>query len=114
VPRNAVKGPLRAVMLTVPAGFVLLIGGFAAVALGERALGVALLVLALLTLGAACILAYRFKNQADSFARAAQQQRQADLERTFRAGDNGPGRLTRLAGAAGGHSDPYIALLMLP
>ena len=76
----------------MPAGFVLHIGGFAAVALGERALGVALLVLAVLTIGVGCILAYRFKNQAESFARAAQQQRQADLERTFRAGEDGPDR----------------------
>jgi hypothetical protein len=92
VPRNAIKGPLRAAMLTVPAGLALLVGGFAAVALGERALGATLLVLAVITVSVGCILLLRIKNETQSLARAARSQRQADLERTFRAGGDGPGR----------------------
>ncbi len=90
VPRNTLKGPLRVAMFTVPAGFAIFIGGFAAIGLHERALGVALVVLALLTVGVACVMAYQFKTRAESFVRAAQQQRQANLERALRRDQDDP------------------------
>jgi hypothetical protein len=77
-------------MLTLPAGFALLIGGLAAVALGERALGGTLMALAVATIGAGWIMLARIKNKTLSAVRASRQQRQADPDRAFRHPDGPP------------------------
>lgn len=90
MPLKQMRGPLRAAVLAMPAGIVLLVSGAVAVALGQRALGGTLIALAVIVAVAGWIVLLRIKNETTTIVRAAQEQRKADLERTFRRGPDGP------------------------
>jgi membrane protein implicated in regulation of membrane protease activity len=62
MPASRSAGQLRLVLISLPAGFLLLAGGGVALAVGERALGACLIVLALLTVFTGLAIMIRVKS----------------------------------------------------
>ena len=83
MPLPAIKGQIRAAALSIPVGLLLLVGGCAAVALGERALGGTLVALAVISPVIGCVLMFRAKNAALAAIRAEQERRRAEVDRTI-------------------------------
>jgi hypothetical protein len=81
-PRSA--GQLRLVLISLPAGFLLLAGGGTALALGERALAASLIVLALLTVSVGLVVMFRVK------VRVLQDMQHAGTEEAFRRAERPP------------------------
>jgi hypothetical protein len=84
VPLSAIKGQVRAAGLSMPAGLLLLVGGGAAVALGERALGGALIALGVLSPVIGIIILMRVKNTTTAALRASHDQRLAEIDEFLR------------------------------
>ena len=83
MPLPAIKRQIRAAALSIPVGLLLLVGGCAAVALGQRALGGALVVLSVISPVIGCVLMYRAKNAALAAIRAEQELRRAAVDRVI-------------------------------
>jgi ABC-type uncharacterized transport system permease subunit len=90
VPPPAVEGQIRAAALSIPVGLLLLVGGCAAVALGERALGGTLVALAVISPVIGCVLLYRAKNAVLAAIRAEQELRSAEVDRIIGFRPNPP------------------------
>jgi hypothetical protein len=73
----------------MPIGLVLLIGGAAAVALGERALGGALIALGVLSPVIGVIILLRVKNATPAALRADKQQRLTEIDEFLRQATEG-------------------------
>jgi hypothetical protein len=89
VPLPAVKGQVRAAGLSVPAGLLLLIGGGAAVALGERALGVILIALGVLSPVIGFIILLRVKRATTTAVQADKDQRLSEIDDFLREATEG-------------------------
>jgi ABC-type uncharacterized transport system permease subunit len=76
----AVKHLIRAAAASVPLGLLLLVGGCAAVALGERALGGSLIALAVISVLIGWILMARVKSAVLAAMRSGREQRGAGPE----------------------------------
>jgi hypothetical protein len=92
VPLPAVKGQVRAAGLSVPLGLALLVGGAAAVALGQRALGVALIVAGVLSPVIGFIILLRVKRATTTAVRAGQDQRLSEIDDYLREATEGKDR----------------------
>ena len=90
MPGPALNGQIRAATISVPVGLLLLVGGGAAVALGQRALGGALIALAVISVVTGWIIMVRAKNAGLASIRAEQVQRAADVDRMLRGSEDGP------------------------
>jgi hypothetical protein len=92
VPLPAVKGQVRAAGLSVPLGLVLLVGGGAAVALGQRALGVALIAAGVLSPVIGFIILLRVKKAATTAVQADKSQRLSEVDDFLREATEGKDR----------------------
>lgn len=72
MPAPSVKAQIRIAGLSVPVGLVFLVGGGAAVALGERAAGGILMALAVAIVVSGCLLMIRARSNALAALRAVQ------------------------------------------
>ena len=78
------KGMIRGAAISMPVGLALLIGGAAAIAGKETALGAVLIVLAIVSVGTGFVLMLQVRNRARAFSRDMQAKQQADLDTAFR------------------------------
>jgi membrane associated rhomboid family serine protease len=92
VPLPAVKGQVRAAGLSIPLGLVLLVGGAAAVALGQRALGVALIAAGVLSPVIGFIILLRVKRATTTAVQADKDQRMAEIDDFLREATEGKDR----------------------
>jgi hypothetical protein len=92
VPLPAVKGQVRAAGLSMPIGLLLLIGGGAAVALGERALGGALIALGVLSPVIGFIILLRVKRVTTTAVQAGKEQRLTEIDDFLREATDGKDR----------------------
>jgi hypothetical protein len=92
VPLPPVKGQVRAAGLSMPIGLLLLIGGCAAVALGERALGGALIALGVLSPVIGFIILLRLKKLTAAAVQAEKEQRLAKIDEFLRDATEGKDR----------------------
>jgi hypothetical protein len=92
VPLPAVKGQVRAAGLSMPLGLMLLVGGGAAVALGQRALGVALIVAGVLSPVIGIIILLRVKRATTTVVQAGKDQRMAEIDDFLREATEGKDR----------------------
>lgn len=89
MPLPAIKGQVRAAGLSMPLGLLLLIGGGAAVALGERALGGVLIALGVLSPVIGFIILLRVKNATSAAVRAGKEQRLTEIDEFLREATGG-------------------------
>jgi hypothetical protein len=92
VPLPAVKGQVRAAGLSMPVGLLLLIGGGAAVALGQRALGVILIALGVLSPVIGFIILLRVKRATTAGIQADKEQRLTEIDDFLREATEGKDR----------------------
>ena len=92
MPLPAVKGQVRAAGLSMPLGLMLLVGGGAAVALGQRALGVALIVAGVLSPVIGIIILLRVKRATTTAVQAGKDQRMAEIDDFLREATEGKDR----------------------
>lgn len=92
MPLPAVKGQVRAAGLSMPLGLMLLVGGGAAVALGQRALGVALIVAGVLSPVIGFIILLRVKRATTTAVQAGKDQRMAEIDDFLREATEGKDR----------------------
>ena len=92
MPLPAVKGQVRAAGLSMPLGLMLLVGGGAAVALGQRALGVALIVAGVLSPVIGIIILLRVKRATTTVVQAGKDQRMAEIDDFLREATEGKDR----------------------
>ena len=92
MPLPAVKGQVRAAGLSMPVGLLLLIGGVAAVALGERALGGTLIALGVLSPVIGFIILLRVKSAATTAIQAEKEQRLTEIDDFLREATEGKDR----------------------
>lgn len=78
------KGLIRAAVITLPVGLALLIGGGAAIAAKQTAIGAVLIVLAVGCVCVGCVLMLQVRNRARAFSRDMQARQQASLDTSFR------------------------------
>jgi len=92
VPLPAVKGQVRAAGLSVPLGLMLLVGGGAAVALGQRALGVVLIAAGVLSPIIGFIILLRVKKATTTAVQAGKNQRLSEIDDFLREATEGKDR----------------------
>lgn len=78
------KGLIRAAVITLPVGVALLVGGGAAIAAKQTTIGAVLIVLAVASVCAGCVLMLQVRNRARAFSRDMQASQQANLDTAFR------------------------------
>ena len=92
MPLPAVKGQVRAAGLSVPLGLMLLVGGGAAVALGQRALGVVLIAAGVLSPIIGFIILLRVKKATTTAVQAGKNQRLSEIDDFLREATEGKDR----------------------
>lgn len=92
MPLPAVKGQVRAAGLSMPLGLMLLVGGGAAVALGQRALGVILIVLGVVSPVIGFIILLRVKKATTTAVQADKDQRLTEIDDFLREATEGKDR----------------------
>jgi len=92
VPLLDVKGQVRAAGLSMPVGLLLLIGGGAAVALGERALGGTLIALGVLSPVIGFLILLRAKRATTTAIQADKDQRLTEIDDFLREATEGKDR----------------------
>ena len=92
MPLPAVKGQVRAAGLSMPIGLLLLIGGAAAVALGERALGGSLIALGVLSPVVGFIILLRVKRATMTAIQADKEQHLTEIDDFLREATEGKDR----------------------
>ena len=88
----AIKRQVRAAGLSIPTGLLLLIGGGAAVALGERALGGVLIALGVLCPVIGMIILIRVKNAITAANQAEKERRLSEMDEFLREATEGKDR----------------------
>ena len=92
MPAPALKGQIRAATISMPVGLALLVGGAAAVALGQRALGVILIVFGVLSPVIGFIILLRVKKATMATVQADKDQRLSEIDDFLREATEGKDR----------------------